>query len=109
MKLTFIYQPVDDLTASVNFHRDVLGFEEAWREGDDTVSFWLPGRSAQLMLSTDPKPSGPMYLVDSLESWMRDNAQYTVVISPYAIPNGSVAGFEAPGGGVFYVFDQPGA
>jgi hypothetical protein len=64
MKLTFIYQPIEDLREAVAFHRDQLGFDEAWREGDDTVE-------------------------------------------KFEIPGGSVAGFAAPGGNTFYVFDQP--
>ncbi len=47
----------------MTFYRDVLGFEEAWREGEDTVSFYVPDSSAQIMLVTDGLPAGPMYLV----------------------------------------------
>lgn len=109
MKLTFMYQPIDDLRAAVDFHRDDLGFDEAWREGDDTVAFWLPGRVAQVMLSTTMQPAGLMYLVDDLDAWMRDHPTVAVSIDKYAIPGGSVAGFAAPGGNTFYVFDQPSA
>jgi hypothetical protein len=31
-------------------YRDELGWEEAWREGDTTVSLKLPGTDVQLML-----------------------------------------------------------
>jgi len=109
MKLTFIYQPVTDLADAVAFHRDRLGFDEAWREGDDTVAFWLPDRSAQLMLATTKQPAGPMYLVDNLDGWVRDHPGVVTAIEKYEIPGGSVAGFDAPGGNVFYVFDQPDA
>ncbi len=109
MKLTFIYQPNDDLRAAVDFHRDVLGWDEAWREGDDTVAFWMPGRTAQVMLSTTEQPAGPMYLVDDLDGWMRDRPLVPVSIPKFAIPGGAVAGFTAPGGNTFYVFDQPDA
>jgi len=42
VKLVFINQPVTDLDQAVTFYRDVLGFEEAWREGEDTVSSTCP-------------------------------------------------------------------
>lgn len=107
MKLTFIYQPVDDLNEAVAFYRDRLGFEEAWRESDDTVAFWLPDRSAQLMLSTTREPAGPMYLVDDVDAWISDHRDVDTTVEKYEIPGGSVAGFSAPGGNTFYVFDQP--
>lgn len=109
VKLTFIYQPAQDLPAAVAFHRDDLGLEEAWRVGDDTVAFWLPDRAAQLMLSTTDQPAGPMYLVDDLDGWMNDHPGAPATIEKYEIPGGSVAGFTAPGPNTFYVFDQPDA
>jgi predicted enzyme related to lactoylglutathione lyase len=109
MRFTFIYQPVDDLPAAVAFHRDVLEFEEAWREDDDTVSFWLPDRSAQIMLSTTEQPAGAMYLVDDLDTWISDHPSAVTTIAKFEIPGGAVAGFSAPGGNTFYVFDQPNA
>jgi catechol 2,3-dioxygenase-like lactoylglutathione lyase family enzyme len=108
VKLTFIYQPVNDLAAAVEFHRGLLGFEEAWRESDDTVAFWLPDRSAQIMLSTEQDPAGPMYLVDSVDAWISDHPG-VVNVAKSDIPGGSVARFVAPGENVFYVFDQPDA
>jgi hypothetical protein len=111
MKLTFIYQPVTDLATAVAWHRDVLGLEEAWREEDDTVSFWLPDRSAQLMVSTDTnqQAAGPMYLVNDLDAWIDEHPTIEITVAKYEIPGGAVAGFESPGGNVFYVFDQPDA
>lgn len=107
MRLTFIYQPVDDLAGAITFYRDQLTFDEAWREGDDTVAFRLPDQSAQLMISTDRQPAGPMYLVDSLDEWLRDHSELTVSVAKFNIPGGSVAGIAAPGGNTLYVFDQP--
>jgi catechol 2,3-dioxygenase-like lactoylglutathione lyase family enzyme len=110
VKLTFIYQPIADLGGAVAFYRDQLGFDEAWRESDETVAFWLPDRSAQIMLTTtDTGPAGPMYLVDSVDGWMQDHSGVAVSIEKIEIPGGSVAGFAAPGGHTFYVFDQPNA
>ncbi|GAA1995966.1 VOC family protein [Microbacterium pumilum] len=109
MKLTFLYQPVSDLQTAVEFYRDGLGWDEAWRESDDTVAFWTPDRAAQVMLSYTEQPAGPMYLVDDLGGWIAEHADLEVVIARYEIPGGTVAGFAAPGGSVFYVFDQPDA
>jgi catechol 2,3-dioxygenase-like lactoylglutathione lyase family enzyme len=109
VKLTFIYQPVEDLAEAVAFYRDRLSFEEAWRESDDTVAFWLPDRSAQVMVSTDPGPAGPMYLVDDVDAWFGDHDDLVIAFAKTAIPGGSMVGFAAPGGHCFYVFDQPDA
>ncbi|MEO7369846.1 MAG: VOC family protein [Ilumatobacteraceae bacterium] len=109
MKLTFIYQPVQDLEVAVAFHRDQLGFDEAWREDDDTVAFWLPGRVAQIMLSTTDQPAGPMYLVEDVDAWTREHPAVITSVEKFDIPGGSVAGFAAPGDNTFYVFDQPNA
>jgi len=109
VRLTFLYQPVEDVAEAAAFHRDRLGFDEAWREGADTVAFWLPGRSAQLMLSTTVQPAGPMYLVDSVDVWVRDHPDIVTTVEKFDIPGGWVAGFAAPGGNTFYVFDQPDA
>jgi hypothetical protein len=109
VKLTFLYQQVDDLRGAAAFHRDELGLEEAWREGTDTIAFWLPDRSAQFMLSSTPQPAGPMFLVDSLDDWTAAHPGVVATVEKYAIPGGSVAGFAAPGGHTLYVFDQPDA
>jgi hypothetical protein len=37
-----------------HFYRDELGLDEAWREGDGTVAFELPGSSVRLMLDVPP-------------------------------------------------------
>jgi catechol 2,3-dioxygenase-like lactoylglutathione lyase family enzyme len=109
MKLTFLYQRVADLEAALTFYRDELGWDEAWREGGNTVAFWLPGKVAQLMLSDTDQPAGPMYLVDDVKAWMSEHPRVTVAIPPYEIPGGAVAGFTDAEGSVFYVFDQPDA
>ncbi|WP_454050065.1 VOC family protein [Cellulomonas sp. Marseille-Q8402] len=107
MQLTFLYQPVTDLAEAVAYYRDGLGWEEAWRESDDTVALAIPDSEPQLMLSTDPQPAGPMYLVEDLTAWLSAHAELTVVVAPYPIPGGTVAGVAGPGGSVFYVFDMP--
>lgn len=109
MQLTFLYEPTADPAAAAPFYRDVLGWEEAWRDGDKTVAFWLPGRVAKVMLSTTDQPAGPMYLVDDLDAWISEHDGVTLTIPSYAIPAGSVAGFADTDGNAFYVFDQPDA
>ena len=109
MKLTFILAPVPDLGPALTFYRDTLGYEEAWREGTDTVAFWLPGRVAQVMVVKDGAPAGPMFLVDSVSQWFADHPEVKPHIDPVAIPGGSVAGFRDPAGNISYVFDQPDA
>jgi hypothetical protein len=109
MKLTFLYHPVEDIPTAAAFHRDELGFEEAWREGDDTVAFWLPGRTAQIMVSTTNQPAGPMFLVESVDGWLGDHPGVGVAVDTYDIPGGEVVGLVGPNGYVFYVFDQPNA
>ena len=50
MKLEFLYAPARDLQAALALYRDALGWEEAWREGESTVSLKLPGTEVLLML-----------------------------------------------------------
>ena len=107
MRLVFLFQPVRDLDAAAMFYRDALGLEEAWREGGDTISFRTPDGAAQLMVSQTDQPAGPMYLVDDLDAWIAEHPDVEVSIEKYDIPGGAVAGFAAPGGNTFYVFDQP--
>lgn len=109
MKLTFLYHPTTDLGAAAAFHRDQLGLTEAWREGTETIAFWLPERAAQIMISTTAQPAGPMYLVDSVQAWLSAHPQIALLAEPYEIPGGSVVGLTGADGYVFYVFDQPDA
>jgi hypothetical protein len=69
MKLEFLYTPVNDLQAALALYRDALGWHEAWREGDSTVSLKLPGTEVQLMLD-EIQPAtgvGPIFVVESVE------------------------------------------
>lgn len=107
MKLTFIHTPVDDLQAALPFYRDVLGWSEAWREGEDTVAFALPGSDVQVMLVADTEdPPGPMYLVDSVDVFLASTRGLTVTMQPREIPDGVVAGLQDPAGNTLFVFDQ---
>jgi predicted enzyme related to lactoylglutathione lyase len=108
VELTFLFVPTPDLAAGAGFYRDVLGLEEAWRDGDVTVAFWSPDRKVQLMVSTTEQPAGPMYLVEDLAQWVAVHGGLPMPVPTRPIPYGSVAGFADPAGNVFYVFDQPG-
>jgi extradiol dioxygenase family protein len=105
MKLAYIYQPVTDLDAAARFHRDLLGLEESWREGDTTIAFDLPDGSAQIMLDTEALPAGPMYQVDDADAWMSQHPDIPVTVDRFEIPGGVVFGLHAPGENVFYIFD----
>ena len=109
MKLTFLYTPVTDLPAAIAFYRDVLGWDEAWREGTDTVAFQAPGSDVQVMVSIDRYPAGPMYLVDSVAAFLEDHPEMTVTGDLGEIPDGTGVAFADPAGNAFYVFDQAGA
>ena len=107
MKLTFVFAPVTDLTSALTFYRDTLGWSEAWREGDDTVAFALPDSGVQVMVSREvDQPVGPMYQVDSVADFLAGKPGLRVTVEPRDIPDGTVAGFQDPGGNTLYVFDQ---
>lgn len=109
MKLEFWYAPVSDMPAALAFYRDTLGWEEAWREGENTVSLQLPGSEVQLMLDVSTDAPGPMFTVDKvadLQAEHGDRLQWRY--PPSVIPGGWLGGFEDPAGNVVYVIDQSG-
>lgn len=108
MKLEFWYAPVADLPSALALYRDRLGWEEAWREGDMTVSLQLPGTDVQLMLdAADKYPAGPIFVVDSVGDFRaRHDGSLRWRIEPFEIPGGRLGGFEDDSGNVVYVMDQ---
>lgn len=109
MKLEFLFVPTADLSASLALYRDSLGFTEAWREGEETVSLVMPGTDVQLMLDAhDPTaPAGPLFVVDSVEAFHAARAKsLTVLAKPAEIPGGFLATYQDPGGATIYVMDQ---
>ncbi len=108
-KLTFLYAPTRDLDAAIGFYRDTLGWDEAWREGDETVVFQIPDTEVQLMVSVDTGPSGPIYLVDDVAEFLASRPGLTVVLERMEIPDGAMAAFTDPAGNTAYVLDQAGA
>ncbi len=106
-ELRFFYQPVVDLDVAMSFYSDVLGFEEAWRDGALSTAYWMPGRCCQVMLSVTGKPAGPMYRVDSLTGWIQEHPALAIAVEEDIAGTGRVAGFQDPDGNIFYIFDQP--
>jgi hypothetical protein len=108
VQLTFLFQPVADLAGTAAYYRD-LGWDEAWREGEHTIAFQMPGVETQLMLDDAAGwgPQGPMYLVDDLDAWLAGREQLEIAFPVEEIPDGRVVGIQAPGH-VFYVFEMQG-
>jgi catechol 2,3-dioxygenase-like lactoylglutathione lyase family enzyme len=109
MKLEFLFIPTSDLSASLALYRDGLGFTEMWREGDATVALTLPGTDVQFMLdANDPDaPLGPLFVVDSVETFHAARPQTLAVVEePSEIPGGFLATYQDPGGATIYVMDQ---
>jgi catechol 2,3-dioxygenase-like lactoylglutathione lyase family enzyme len=109
MKLEFLYVPTRDLRAALTLYRDGLGWQEAWREGESTVSLKLPGTEVQLMLdATDPNAAfGPIFVVDSVHDFHAGRpSELRISMEPEAIPGGFMATFEDQSGNTIYVIDQ---
>lgn len=103
----FLYQPVADLAAAADYYTDVLGFDEAWRDGELSVGLRPPGGGSQVMLSTSGKPAGPMYQVESLDQWIAEHPGAEMAVGRDSAGSGNVIGFRDPDGNVFDIFDQP--
>ncbi len=111
MKLTFLYQPVTDIKESVAFYRDTLGLDEAWREGDNTVAFTLPGTEVELMLDVTPSEGpesipGGFYEVDNVDSYVQDHPTLRWAGDTIDMPGGRAATFLDPSGNAIRLFDQ---
>ena len=109
MKLTFLYHPVTDLDAAVAFHRDVLGLDEAWREGTDTVAFGLPDSDVQLMLDATGDQNGPsgFYQVDDIDAFYEERKDSATWLEmPSDAPPIRYASFTDPAGNLFRIFQN---
>ncbi|MFT4229113.1 MAG: hypothetical protein QM602_02365 [Microbacterium sp.] len=105
--LTFIYAPVAALEPTLAFYRDVLGWDEAWREGEEAVAFRVPDSPVQVMVSLDEldeKP-GAMYRVDDLVAFLADHPTLVITTPPREIPGGNVVAVDDGGGNTVYFFD----
>lgn len=92
-KVTYFYLSVSDLKAARTFYRDTLGLEEAWREGETTCAFKLPGTEVQLMLDQNEHNtsgrSGLVFMVpntDTFYTQRRGNLDFHA--PPMDIPGG---------------------
>lgn len=111
MKLEFLYAPTHDLPAALALYRDELGWEEAWREGESTVSLKMPGTNVQLMLdAAEPgggSPYGPIFVVDDVKRFFAERpAALRADAEPEEIPGGFMATFQDPSSNIIYVMDQ---
>lgn len=108
MKLAFLYYPVKDLKEAVTYYRDVLGYEEAWREGEHTAALRLPGTDVQLMIEDDDEglSAGGMFVVDSVDAFYEDNkGTVDFIKDPYDIPPGRYAIFQDISGNPIRILD----
>ena len=111
MKLEFLYAPTRDLPAALALYRDELGWEEAWREGELTVSLKLPGTDVQLMLDATETEGGsafgPIFVLDDVKRFFAERpAALRANGEPDEIPGGFLATFQDPSGNTIYVMDQ---
>jgi hypothetical protein len=109
MKLEFLYTPVTDLKDALALYRDALGWQEAWREGESTVSLLLPGTDVQLMLDVTDSGggSGPIFVVDSVESFHASRPSALAIrVEPHEIPGGFMASYVDGSGNPMFVLDQ---
>jgi predicted enzyme related to lactoylglutathione lyase len=110
MKLVFHSQPVKEMKKAVFFYRDVLGMEEAWREGDHTVAF-KTNSDTQILLEDDVEEHsygpGSVFLVDSVDEYYQENnASLNFVKEPSDIPPGRYAIFSDDSGNPIRLIDM---
>jgi len=100
MELTYLYHPVKDIAKAVAFYRDVLGWDEAWRMGDDTAAMQIPNSAVMVMLAIDADPSARssgFFGIDDLDAFYRDNRDRIEFIEePQDLPPIRYASFRDP-------------
>jgi catechol 2,3-dioxygenase-like lactoylglutathione lyase family enzyme len=109
VRLAFTYNPVSDVKQALAFYRDTLGWTEAWRAGDTTVAFTIPGTDIQFMVDSRARGEqpGPAFLVDSVLEFRRAHGdRLTFTAEPRTIPGGHWASFLDPDGKPVYLLDQ---
>ena len=108
MKLVFLYHPVDNLMDSLSQYRNTLGFEEAWREGEQAIAIQLPGSDVKLLIENDEHDlgAGGVFLVESVDEFFREKKDVlTFVREPVDIPPGRYAIYKDGSGNVIRVVD----
>jgi predicted enzyme related to lactoylglutathione lyase len=111
MKLEFLYAPTRDLQASLALYRDELGWEEAWREGDSTVTLKVTGSDVQLMLDATDSDAAtgfrPIFVLDDVTRFVAQLPRGLRVTSEaQEIPGGYLAILEDPSANTIFVIDQ---
>jgi catechol 2,3-dioxygenase-like lactoylglutathione lyase family enzyme len=109
MRLTYLYHPVSDLKQAVAFYRDVVGWDEAWRMGDDTAAMQIPGSEVLLMLDVTPDDAGPsgFFEVDDVdEFWQALPESVTKVTPPQDLDPIRFAAVADPGGNLIRFFTE---
>ena len=109
MNLGYVYIPVKSAKEALAFYRDTLGFDELWREGDETIAIRLPGTKVALMIDEDTTDDkvGPFFVVPDVRAFYEQNAGKVGFLGePRRIPPGWLASFEDPSGNVIRVMDR---
>ena len=93
---------------SGNLCRDVLGWDEAWREGESTAAFAMPDTAVQVVLdasgSSEGGPGG-FYEVENVDAFHGANLDsVTWVALPEDLPPVRFAAFTDPSGTLFRIF-----
>ncbi|MEO7019892.1 MAG: VOC family protein [Ktedonobacteraceae bacterium] len=109
-KLDMLYVPVRDAKSALAFYHDQLGFEEAWREGETTIVFKLPGTDVKLMIEQHEgeitETPGPLFMLPSIDDFFAQQGDTTVFIqTPIDIPVGRWAVTKDPSGNTLYFID----
>lgn len=108
-KVTYFYLTVPEMKTARTFYRDTLGLEEAWREGESTCAFKLPGTEVQLMLnlkdSSDTNGAGLVFTVPDTDAYYQEQqGSVRFYHAPIDIPgDGRWVGAEDGNGNSFYV------
>ena len=109
MQLQFMYLPTQDLDAALALYRDVLGFDELWREGDETVGL-SSGTEVALMIDAAPMPGsgpGPVFITEDVKAFhAAHDGAYELTLEPFEIPGGFISAFRDGAGNFVYVMDQ---
>jgi len=110
MQLQFIYVPTQDLAGALALYRDRLGFDELWREGEQTVGLGIPDNEAAVMIDAAALPGsgpGPVFSVEGVDAWLAGmDGALDVVVEPFDIPGGRMMALRDGDGNWTYVMDQ---
>ncbi|HUP18090.1 MAG TPA: VOC family protein [Acidimicrobiia bacterium] len=108
MQLTYLYHPVKDIAKAVAFYRDVLGWDESWRMGDDTAAMQIPNSTVTVMLAIDSDPSARasgFFGVDDIDAFYRDNRdRIDFIDEPQDLPPIRYTSFRDPDDNLFRLY-----